>query len=244
MRNTTRRRSYVQKLMATTGLPAFATVAGAATLLALSTLGAAGTNFNPYADSFTGADGDLPDGTKWSLFGSTGATDRIVGNAARLTLGTLGGYGDKATMVSLLPNRLNGGVSFTATSLSAAECYFQAVLRAQSADSSMGDSEAYRIEINNGDGYVSLAYRLNGNTTGLGGFNITGFGQGVPVHIEFSVIGSAITVYGYTGTTRPASPNISVTDASLSKAGRTGFQLLGGGAAAASAWSVDDWAIL
>lgn len=221
---------------------------GRVTALAADMAASAATATPPVAastDSFTGTDGAAPNPLNWTVFTQTASTATIQGNKLRMRAAAAGGYGDKVTLVHNGATRTNGGVRFILTPVDATkEAYFSVALRAQTADNSITDANAYRLEINN-SGNASVARRLTGASTAVGtGAAIPGWGTGVPVTIEYSITGTTVSVWAWTTGNKPATPLITGTNSALSAAGVTGLVLNGGNTATTVDYLVDDWQLV
>lgn len=195
------------------------------------------------SDTFTGSNGVPPDTAKWNVYASTGSSATIQSNALRLRTGTAGGYGDKVAVTSKASARVDQRVVMDVTPQALAEAYFQVSLRSNAPDSSIGDVSCYRVEIATQGGSISVA-RRGANPVQVGaGATIAGWGAGVPAHLDFSVIGSTVTVYAWTGSTKPSTPTITGTNTDVTTAGYNGVVLNGGNAATAVTMDVDSFTL-
>lgn len=194
-------------------------------------------------DAFTGTDGAAL-GSLWATSGTNASTATIQAGKARLRVGAAGNWSDRIIVASTTPARADGGVRFTVTPTDTTkESYFYVLLRAQGSGApGVWTGAHYRLNIGRtGSTWFS---RYDGSTDaqigGTAGFDISGWGSNVPATIEVEINGSTLTARGYTGT-RPTSPQLTVTDSTITTAGRTGLVLGGGGTAQNVDWLVDDW---
>jgi mannan endo-1,4-beta-mannosidase len=195
------------------------------------------------SDTFTGTTGAAPDTSKWNVYASSGSSATIQSNALRLLTGTAGGYGDKVAVTSKAAARADQHVTLDFTPAALGEGYFQVTLRGATSDGSIGDVPGYRLEVSNADGSVSVVRRGTSPVSVGTGTTIAGWGAGVTAHLDFSVIGSKITAYAWTGSTKPSTATISGTNTDVTAAGYTGIVLNGGNAAAAVTMTVDTWSL-
>lgn len=194
-------------------------------------------------DDFTGTNGSAPNSTNWSVAASTGGTATIQSNALQITTGTLGAYNDAIRLTNLAPQSLDVHTTLDVTcGDSTKEAYFEIMMRAQQNGFSLGGN-GYKFELTN-NGTVSIQKVASFSGTVLGsGVSVSGFATGVVVHLDAQVSGSTLTLYAWTGATKPGTPTIQVTDTTYASDGYLGIFLNGGNAAASTTWTVDNWTL-
>lgn len=193
-------------------------------------------------DTFTAADGTTPSTANFSTSVTTGSSVAILANQLRLITGTAGGYGDSARITSTAVASADAHLTVDLTPGTTTESYLDIMLRAVGRDGSIG-SAGYKFEIGSG-GYAQIQKVASYSGTTLGtGFNVAGFAVGTPVHVDVQVSGFTLTLYAWTGATKPSTPNITVTDTTITAAGNVGLYLNGGNAAASSTWDIDNWSL-
>jgi endo-1,3(4)-beta-glucanase len=191
------------------------------------------------SDTFTGTNGAAPDSGKWSSYATTGSIVDIQSNALRLRSGTAGSYNDRAQVASTAAVFADGRVQLDVTPQTSTESYFLVPMRATTNGSAI-DGTCYKFEVGSWGG-VALSKVIGFTATSLGSQSIPGYGVGVTVHVDINVTGSTLSVYAWTGTTKPGSPTISVTDTGITAAGYTGCVLTGGSVGALNDWRVDNY---
>lgn len=193
-------------------------------------------------DPFTAADGTAPSTANFSTSVTAGSSAKVLANQLRLITGTAGGYGDSARITSTAAASADAHLTADLTPRTTTESYLDIMLRAAGSGGSLG-SAGYKFEIGSG-GYAQIQKVASYSGTTLGtGFNVAGFAVGTPVHVDVQVSGSTLTLYAWTGATKPSTPNITVTDTTITAAGTAGLYLNGGNAAASSTWDVDNWSL-
>ncbi len=204
-------------------------------------------------DSFAGSNGDPIDVGKWVFLESptngAGIAD-IQSNRGRMLTASTGGYGDKIALISQAAARASTTMSVTVYPQDLSkESYFSVPIRAQTSDLSVGDTTCYKLEIGAGSGSasISVSKKVSGSQTVLKtGSTISGAANGAPIYLEFSAVGTALTLRAWTGdkvTDRPGTATWTGTDSSITAAGKTALVLNGGNAATTVDWRVDDFSV-
>jgi endo-1,4-beta-mannosidase len=204
---------------------------------------AADTTQSGISDTFTGTDGAAPDTSKWNVYASTGSTATIQGNTLRIVTGTAGGYGDKVAVTSKASARVDQRVVLDVVPGSLSEAYFQVSIRSNASDGSIGDVPGYRMEIATATGTVSIVRRGANPVTIGSSATIAGWAAGTVVHLDFSAIGSTISLYAWTGSTKPSTPTIMGTNTDVTTPGYTGIVLNGGNPTTSVTMTVDTFAL-
>lgn len=202
---------------------------------------------------------DQPNGTDWNEdlwridvpraasgqppFGNYARVQSLRG---RLHVAPLGGYSGNAYVVasSRAPAIADQTVSFDLTPTTIdAEAYFRTAIRSKSFGPAIARETCYFFQIGNeptGQAFVNLGVMLNGVETLMpgGGVRVPGWASGVPIDVEFSVIGSQIKLL-INGTLVKSVINTSITGP-----GYTGFDIRGGAAKTAVDYDIDMWSLV
>ncbi len=198
-------------------------------------------------DHFTAADGTALDAARWTVAtgGAAAASAVTNGNRARLTSGATGGYSatDRVFVISTLAPSLGDcelltRIEWGATTI---EGYLFVAVRASQADLLGGSGYAVSLANGNYD-FVKI---VNGARTTFTSRNYTeaglsGVSTGSRKWLRLRVQGATISMKLWDdGTIEPPKPMHTVTDTSIA-AGRVGYNLAGGNAAASSVFYVDN----
>lgn len=176
------------------------------------------------ADTFTGTNGDPPNGTNWDYYGSAGSSLTVQGNRMRFQLD--GDQYDSNTFQTQSDHDADTDIYFDFVVNSgssggdqSAEIYFR------STDlGSLAGSYVVEYVINNGSytlywapsssGWTSLGTSSSGGTAA----------SGDTIHFHLRTAGTSIQVTTWINAdSEPGSPNISVTDSNKTGAGKWGI---------------------
>jgi hypothetical protein len=181
-------------------------------------------------DDFTGSDGTAPDSAKWDItHGTTGSVVVIDSDQLKVQTGALGGHRDTARAIARTAPVADVRVQLAATPApDDTEKYAAIVVRGQAIDETLQTS-GYHLYLEH-PGYFRVEALLGSNRPNISGPStpIPGYAPGVPVNVDFSIAGTTLTVYVWTGSVKPASPSWTGTDTATTSAGYVGLCADGG----------------
>ena len=193
------------------------------------------------ADTFTGTNGDPPNGTNWDYYGSAGSSVAIQGNRMRMQLD--GDQSDSTTFQTQSDHDADTDI------------YFDIVVNSGSSGADMVAEIYFRsTDIGSFSGGYILEYVLNNGGYNLwrapssSGWSLLGTdtsggtaASGDTIHFHLRTAGTSIQVTTWINAdSEPGSPTISVTDSNKTSAGRWGILVYSNNAGGTPYYELDN----